>query len=86
MVAARPLDERGVFRRQALKQLMEMDIFKEAVAEVKQDIIDEILISRPEQKDGREYGYLQFHTVDRILDRLAAYVGDLTMLKEVKNG
>jgi hypothetical protein len=86
MVAARKIDEQGILRRRALKSLMDSNLFQEAVAEVKQDIISQILISRPDQKDSREYGYLMYHTVDKILDRLTAYIGDLTMLKEKENG
>jgi hypothetical protein len=82
----RQLDDRGVRLRQNLKTLMENPLFDEAIKDIKQDILVEIMSSEPKEVQKREYGYQQFHTVDKIVGKLNAYVGDLVMLKEVKNG
>ena len=78
------LTDLQVRRRNILKAMMAEDLWNEAIAEAKSNIVHQLLSTPAIARDEREALYNENLALDRVLGRLNAMVGDLSFLPKPK--
>ncbi|RPJ29566.1 MAG: hypothetical protein EHM33_00430 [Chloroflexi bacterium] len=76
------LDDLAYRRCKAIKDMLDGPLFNSAIEEVKDNIRDDIMNSKPEQSELRESLYSESKALERVLGRLAVYAGNYTMMTE----
>jgi hypothetical protein len=78
----KPLTSEAIDRRRTLKNVMEGELFADAMEEVRQEIADQILKSN--DSATRERLYHQASVLTQVQNRLESYVNDLLFLETQK--
>lgn len=63
-------------------ELLQSEVFKQAVENVKTELLNDIINSAPQDSGARERAYTAHQAVGKVCDKLASYYQDAKILTE----